>query len=236
MATTISEAVITWTPPRIASNSAVKLAFMRHSLPAPFPATRVTAAALAAAALLAGCSTDSSPASSPAPSSAPDAAAPDAASSAASAPSAAAPAGDGLAPDTPAEVNAWEACPYLDSQWLAETNGQRLTQQGIDTRFATPACVFWSYPEAPQATVMVRDLGTVEGARAAVDWAAPIDATEPVYAADTGGWEGGRGVLGPEMAVYAVQKDNIAVLVWTNQTQTLKAELIAQEAIKNLGL
>ncbi|KXI15809.1 hypothetical protein HMPREF3227_02328 [Corynebacterium sp. CMW7794] len=141
---------------------------------------------------------------------------------------------DGFPVDSPAIVNAWDQeCPYLDPQWVAETNGQRMTKQGLDTRFGTPACVFWSYPEAPQATVMVRDLGTVERARAAVDWAAPIDQTEPV---DEGGWQGGRGVLNEELSVYAVQKDNEAVLVWTNQAQTVKAELIAKEAIKNLGL
>ncbi|HJG43218.1 DUF2020 domain-containing protein [Corynebacterium phoceense] len=141
---------------------------------------------------------------------------------------------DGFPVDSPAIVNAWDQeCPYLDTQWVADTNGQRMTKQGLDTRFGTPACVFWSYPEAPQATVMVRDLGTVERARAAVDWAAPIDQTEPV---DDNGWQGGRGVLNEELSVYAVQKDNEAVLVWTNQAQTVKAELIAKEAITNLGL
>ncbi|QPK79045.1 DUF2020 domain-containing protein [Corynebacterium lizhenjunii] len=140
---------------------------------------------------------------------------------------------DGFPVDTPAAATLWEPCPYVDSQWLAETNGQKVTQVGQDTRFGTPACVFWSYPEAPQATIMVRNLGSVERARAAVDWAAPIEQTEPV---EEDGWSGGRGVLGPEQAVYAVQKDSVAVLVWTNQQQTIKAQQIAQEAIANLGL
>ncbi len=140
---------------------------------------------------------------------------------------------DGFPVDTPAAATLWEPCPYVDSQWLAETNGQKVTQVGQDTRFGTPACVFWSYPEAPQATIMVRNLGSVERARAAVDWAAPVEQTEPV---EEDGWSGGRGVLGPEQAVYAVQKDSVAVLVWTNQQQTIKAQQIAQEAIANLGL
>ncbi len=131
-----------------------------------------------------------------------------------------------------AEVNDWSDCPYIGPGWLEETNGQRLTKQGIDTRFPTPACVFWSYQDDPQATVIVRDMPTVEDARAAVDWAAPIDATEP---ASFDGWEGGRGVVN-EHAVYAVQKDTHAVLVWSNQQQTVKSEQIAHEAIANLGL
>ena len=131
-----------------------------------------------------------------------------------------------------AEVNDWSDCPYIGPGWLEETNGQRLTKQGIDTRFPTPACVFWSYQDDPQATVIVRDMPTVEDARAAVDWAAPIDATEP---ASFDGWEGGRGVVN-DHAVYAVQKDTHAVLVWSNQHQTVKSEQIAHEAIANLGL
>ena len=131
-----------------------------------------------------------------------------------------------------AEVNDWSDCPYIGPGWLEETNGQRLTKQGIDTRFPTPACVFWSYQDDPQATVIVRDMPTAEDARAAVDWAAPIDATEP---ASFDGWEGGRGVV-DEHAVYAVQKDTHAVLVWSNQQQSVKSEQIAHEAIANLGL
>ena len=131
-----------------------------------------------------------------------------------------------------AEVNEWSDCPYIDPGWLENTNGERLTKQGIDTRFPTPACVFWSYQDHPQATVIVREMPTVEDARAAVDWAAPIDATEP---ASFAGWEGGRGIVN-EQAVYAVQKDTHAVLVWSNQQQTFKSEQIAQEAIANLGL
>ncbi|MGP5497832.1 DUF2020 domain-containing protein [Corynebacterium flavescens] len=138
----------------------------------------------------------------------------------------------GLPATEGAQVNEWTSCPYLDSQWVADTNGQRLTTQGIDTRFDPPACAFWSYPDAPQVTVIVRHMPSVEEARAVVDWAAPIDSTEP---ADFEGWTGGRGVFS-DSSVYAVQKNDYAVAVWTNQQQTLKAELIAKEAISNLKL
>ncbi|GAA1472938.1 DUF2020 domain-containing protein [Corynebacterium felinum] len=123
-------------------------------------------------------------------------------------------------------------CPYLDSEWVAKTNGQRMVGQGIDTRFDTPACVFWSYPEEPQVTVIVRNMQSISSATDVVDWAAPIADTEPV---EDNGWSGGRRGHA-DGSVYAVQKDKVAVIVWSNQDQSLKAELIAQEAIKNLGL
>ncbi|MDY3127028.1 MAG: DUF2020 domain-containing protein [Corynebacterium sp.] len=151
-----------------------------------------------------------------------------------------------------------EACPYLDGQWLADTNGQRLVDQSVDHNFMTPACVFFSYTEEPQAIVMVRHLPTEEDAYAVVDRAAPIDVTSPAETtgspAELGGWSGGRGVLQPGTysdpefiagmypgttfpgSVYAVSKENTAVVVWTNQEQTVKAEAIAHEAISNLGL
>lgn len=140
------------------------------------------------------------------------------------------------APQVPREAN--DACPYLDGQWLAETNGQRLTSQGVDNAFETPACVFYSYPEEPQATVLVRELPNEDYARQVVDWAAPVDSTSP---ATLGEWEGGRGQVGQDSqgnpgSVFAVSKGNHTVAVWTNQAQSVKAELIAQKAIENLGL
>ena len=145
-----------------------------------------------------------------------------------------APAGDGLPVDATPDLATVtdEECPYLDSQWVADTNGQRMTRVAVDHRFSTPACVFWSYPEEPQASVIVREMPSVEEAREVVDHAAPVDATEIAEFED---WTGGRGVLGEE-AVFAVQKDTHAVVVRSNQLQTLKPQLIAQEAISRLGL
>nr|WP_236684336.1 DUF2020 domain-containing protein [Corynebacterium epidermidicanis] len=125
------------------------------------------------------------------------------------------------------------ACPYLDRQFVADTNGQRVLAQGIDPAFATPACTFYSYADEPQLTVIVRDMATREDAIKVVDWAAPIDTTEP--AEEPAGWDGGRRGS-PGRAIYAVHKDTHAVVVFSNQDQSLKAELIAKEAIKNLGL
>ncbi|MDO5032950.1 DUF2020 domain-containing protein [Corynebacterium sp.] len=131
-----------------------------------------------------------------------------------------------------AEATEWRDCPYLDTAWLAQTNGQKVTRVGVDPSFDTPACIFWSYPEDPQATIIVEKQDSVEAARALVDATAPVSETE---LAEFEGWSGGRGIVN-EHAVYAVQKDTTAVLVWSNQLQTLKTELIAQEVIRNLGL
>ena len=127
-------------------------------------------------------------------------------------------------PVIPAGKSEMVPCPYLDTQWVANTNGQRMIGQGID--------VFWSFPDEPQATVIVRHMPTEQAAINVVDWAAPITTTEPV---DENGWSGGRSG-NPQGAVYAVQKGPVAVVVFSNQEQSLKAELIAKETIKNLNL
>lgn len=155
--------------------------------------------------------------------------------------SAATPAPDsGLAADALPAVarEGVEDCPYLDTQFVAETNGQKVTASGTDTRFDTPACVYWSYPEQPQLQVIVRHTGSPAEARAVVDWAAPVDLTDP--AEQPAGWSGGRAgggvVPGREGAVYAVAKDTVAVVVLTNQKESVKAQLIAVETIANLSL
>lgn len=128
-----------------------------------------------------------------------------------------------------------EVCPYLDGEWLQNTNGQRLTGTGTDERFDPPACVFWSYEDYPQATVMVRHMRTNSDAIAVVDHAAPVDST--LKALDPEGWSGGRrGGDGESGAVYAVWKDETAVVVTTAQEQSVKAQKIAEETIKNLQL
>ena len=67
-------------------------------------------------------------------------------------------------PEVPGGRDSWEECPYLDTAWVSDTNGQRTLGMGVDTRFDTPACVFWSYPEEPHLTVIVRDMADVDAA------------------------------------------------------------------------
>ncbi len=109
---------------------------------------------------------------------------------------------------------------------------------GTDTRFDTPACQFWSYPEEPQLTVIVRHMDSPEQAMAVVDWATPVDLTQPADQPE--GWDGGRHGGGdvPNRigAAYSVAKGNVAVTVFTNQDESVKAEAVATEAITNLGL
>ncbi|MBV7302437.1 DUF2020 domain-containing protein [Corynebacterium sp. TAE3-ERU2] len=178
---------------------------------------------------LAGC-TDSSPA-------------PDPASDGAEASSEEASTSDvqpALAVDTLPEVarGTGEQCPYLDTQFVANTNGQRVLDQGVDTRFDPPACVFWSYGDKPQVLVSVRHNENEAIARQVVDWAAPVDVTEP--AEQPAGFQGGRGSLGSSglegYSVYAVAKGTTSVVVFSDQEQTIKPESIAESVISNLGL
>lgn len=130
--------------------------------------------------------------------------------------------------------DAQDPCPYLpDAQWVSDTVGERTLGQGTDARFDTPACVFWSYNESPSLQVIVRHFTDRDLAQQAVDFYAPIDATSP--ASKPAGWNGGRGSF-PGMSVYAVQKENVAVIAISNQEQTIKVQGAAEEAIKNLGL
>lgn len=138
-------------------------------------------------------------------------------------------------PAIPGGAGSWDECPYLDTNWVAETNGQRTIGVGTDSRFDTPACVFWSYSQTPQLTVIVRNMPDEDSAIAVTDWAAPIDTTEP--AEDLEGWSGGRAgaammpeglPTGHDGALYAVHKDNKAVVVFTDQEQSIKAELVLQ--------
>ena len=146
----------------------------------------------------------------------------------------------GLPVDAAPEVtrNSATDCPYLETHFVAETNGQKVTTSGIDERFDTPACVFWSYPEEPQLEVLVRHTGSEQEARDVVDHFAPVDVTD--LAEEPAGWSGGRaggGVIpGRDGAVYAVAKDSVAIVVLTNQKESVKAQLIAEQAIVNLSL
>ncbi|MDK8626380.1 DUF2020 domain-containing protein [Corynebacterium appendicis] len=146
----------------------------------------------------------------------------------------------GLPSDTVPEVSRDSAvdCPYLETQFVAETNGQKVTGSGIDERFDTPACVFWSYPKEPQLEVLVRHTGSAQEARDVVDHFAPVDITD--LAEEPAGWSGGRAgggaIDGREGAVYAVAKDSVAVVVLTNQKESVKAQLIAEQALTNLSL
>ena len=125
-------------------------------------------------------------------------------------------------------------CPYLDGEWVQEATGQKLTGVSLDPRFDPPGCVFWSFEEDPQVQVSVRTMRSNAEAVAVVDSAAPIDSTLKALKPD--GWSGGRRSDEETGAVYAVWKDEVAVVVTTAQPQSVKAQQIAERTIANLQL
>ncbi|WP_156755409.1 DUF2020 domain-containing protein [Actinokineospora pegani] len=123
-------------------------------------------------------------------------------------------------------------CPYLTSTAVAEANGQHVTKVRISADKPTPACFFYRPDGSVQLMVRVYQ-GDAATAKAVVDQAAPIDSSNP--ANQPAGWKGGS-LSGEENAVYAVAKDGVAVVVDSNQKQTIKARRLAETTITKLGL
>ncbi|PRX47775.1 uncharacterized protein DUF2020 [Prauserella shujinwangii] len=167
----------------------------------------------AASVLFAGCSGTEDPA--PATSSAP-AATSDAAPSLPPAP----------------EPAAAEPCPYLGTDFVADANGQRVGEVRVSADQPHPTCFFYRPDGDIQLTVRVYT-GEPEVATALVDQAAPVDTSNPT--SQPPGWEGGYEST-DKGAVYAVAKDGNAVIVTTNQQQSVKARTVAEEAISALGI
>lgn len=122
-------------------------------------------------------------------------------------------------------------CPYLDESFVEDTNGQRVSkvQTSADE---PPACFFFRSDGSVQLSVRVYT-GDAAVAVALVDAAAPVATANPAEL--SGGWKGGA-IASDSGAVYAVVKEQSAVVVTTNQGQTIKAKQIAQESIGALGL
>jgi hypothetical protein len=122
-------------------------------------------------------------------------------------------------------------CPYLEESYVEETNGQRVSkvQTSADQ---PPACFFYRPDGSVQLTVRVYT-GDAAVAKGLVDAAAPVTTANPAEL--SGGWKGGAEAKDTG-AVYAVAKETSAVIVITNQEQTIKAKQIAQQSITALGL
>lgn len=123
-------------------------------------------------------------------------------------------------------------CPYLDGEFVAQTNGQRVGSVRTSTDEPHPACFFYRPDGDTQLTVRVY-VGEADVAKALVDAAAPVATSNPT--AQPTGWEGGY-ESGDDGAVYAVSKEGTAVIVTTNQQQSVKARTVAIEAISSLGI
>lgn len=171
---------------------------------------------VASSALLAACSTGQAP---PAPEPV----------SAASSPSSSAPPEAPPAPEPAADG----PCPYLDTDAIARANGQSVGEVRISAGEAPhPTCYFYRPDGDLQLTVRVY-AGDPAVAKAVVDKAAPIDTSNP--ADEPAGWTGGYEST-EDGAVYAVAKGGNAVVVTTNQAQSVKARNVAKDAIRGLGL
>jgi UPF0176 protein len=123
-------------------------------------------------------------------------------------------------------------CPYLESAFVAEANGQRATKVRISADKPHPACFFYRADGNVQLTSRVY-VGDAKTAKALVDEAAPIADSNPATA--PAGWKGGS-IGARKGSVYAVAKDGTAVIVTTNQAQSIKARQVVEKAIVNLGL
>ena len=118
------------------------------------------------------------------------------------------------------------ACPYLDTTFVADANGQLVRKVMLSTDEPHPACFFYANATEIQLTVRVY-VGDAKIAKTSVNEAAPVADSSP--ATVPAGWEGGS-MTTSSGAVYAVAKDGAAVVVTTNQKQTIKARRIAETA------
>ncbi|WP_116042921.1 DUF2020 domain-containing protein [Amycolatopsis palatopharyngis] len=123
-------------------------------------------------------------------------------------------------------------CPYLTEEFVEEANGQRVSKISTSTDKPHPACFFYRPDGSQQLSVHVY-VGDTEVATGLVDEAAPVDTSNP--ASQPTGWNGGYQKL-EEGAVYAVAKDGSAVIVRTNQLQSVKARRVAEKAISALQI
>ncbi|MFF0144458.1 DUF2020 domain-containing protein [Amycolatopsis sulphurea] len=123
-------------------------------------------------------------------------------------------------------------CPYLSKQEAQDANGQHVTAVKLSADQSTPACFFYRPDGSVQLSVRVYT-GTSAIAKALVDKAAPVDTSNP--ADQPAGWKGGY-QPSADGVVYAVAKAGSAVIVTSNQKQSIKARTVAEKAIAALKL
>ncbi|WP_410562787.1 DUF2020 domain-containing protein [Amycolatopsis sp. cmx-4-61] len=147
-----------------------------------------------------------------------------------SASTAAGTASGGLPPDP--QPGATADCPYLDSEFVADSNGQHVSKVRVSADQPHPACFFYRPDGKVQLTVRVY-VGDAKTATALVNKAAPLDSSNP--ASDPSGWKGGY-LSADTGAVYAVAKGGTAVIATTNQKQSVKARTVVKKTISALKL
>ncbi|ASR33663.1 hypothetical protein BAY61_00170 [Prauserella marina] len=130
------------------------------------------------------------------------------------------------------EPSADQPCPYLDTDFVSRANGQMVDKVSTSADTPHPTCFFYRPDGGLQLTVRVYS-GDPAVATGLVDQAAPVDTSNPTE--QPAGWSGGYEAT-DDGAVYAVVKEGDAVIVTTNQGQSVKARKVALEAITGLGI
>lgn len=138
------------------------------------------------------------------------------------------------APEIPPEPkpSADGPCPFLEKSFVAQANGQQVSKIRVSADKPHPTCFFYALSGKLQLTVRVYT-GDTAVARALVDQAAPVATSNP--ASEPAGWNGGY-LSTDSGAVYAVWKQGSAIVVTTNQKQSVKARTVAVQAIGSLKL
>jgi hypothetical protein len=120
----------------------------------------------------------------------------------------------------------------LESTFVAAANGQRATKVRISADKPHPACFFYRADGKNQLTARVF-VGDAKQAKALVDEAAPIATSNAANSPP--GWKGGSAGA-DKGSVYAVAKQGTAVIVTSNQAQSIKARRVAEQVITTLAL
>lgn len=135
-------------------------------------------------------------------------------------------------PPEPKPAGVVDACPYLPTADAESANGQGVSEVRTSTEKPHPTCFFYRADGEVQLTTQVFT-GAPDVATGIVNRAAPIDTSNPTRQPQ--GWRGGY-VSDDNGAVYAVSKQGTAVVVTTNQAQSVKARTVATDVIASLGL
>ncbi|MCP2254900.1 protein of unknown function (DUF2020) [Prauserella aidingensis] len=135
-------------------------------------------------------------------------------------------------PPEPKPAQVVDACPYLPTAEAERANGQGVSEVRTSTEKPHPTCFFYRPDGEVQLTTQVFT-GKPDVATGIVDRAAPVDTSNPTE--QPAGWSGGY-LSDRDGAVYAVAKQGTAVVVTTNQSQSVKARTVASDVIATLGL
>jgi hypothetical protein len=117
----------------------------------------------------------------------------------------------------------------LDKATVESYNGQHV---GSVKTGSSQSCFFYRPDGGLQLSVWIYR-GTPIIATAVVNQAAPIASSDPANSPT--GWTGGTEPT-DNGAVYAIAKGGTAVVVDTNQQQTIKAKRVAVQVVANLKL